>query len=110
MVAHRPTRRSVLFLLFSVSLCLCGAFPLAAQDRVFYVTGFVKTPGSYRYPDEGTINAQQAIALAGGLTEQGSLRGLIIIRKVDGELTEIEATLTSTLEPGDTLRIRRRLQ
>ena len=55
------------------------------------------------------MTVQQAIALAGGYTDRGSDRGIKIIRIVDGKSTEISVKEDSPVQPGDTIRIRRRL-
>lgn len=110
MVNRTTSRRTALLLVFSTVVCVCGVSTPSAQERIYYVTGFVKAPGSYRYPDARTITVRVAIADAGGLSENGSSRRLVIVRKVDGELTEIAVTLSSMVEPGDIIRIPRRLQ
>ena len=54
-----------------------------AKAGVFFVTGEVKAPGSYKYEDGSTI--LKAITLAGGLTDHGSAGRIRIIRIVDGK-------------------------
>ncbi|MGE3274107.1 MAG: polysaccharide biosynthesis/export family protein [Vicinamibacterales bacterium] len=79
--------------------------PAAAR---FYVTGHVRNPGSFVVPRDG-ITVQQAIALAGGLTERGSNRGIKIRREVKpGEFEEIKVELTDKVQPNDTVIIRQR--
>jgi polysaccharide export outer membrane protein len=73
----------------------------------FYVTGFVKTPGAF--PLEPNMTVQQAIAVAGGLTERGSTRGLKILRKVNGKDVEIDAKMTDAVKANDTIKVRQRL-
>jgi len=77
-----------------------------AAER-YYVTGFVKTPGSFVLRPGMTV--QQAIAEAGGLTERGSTRGIKITRKVNGKDTQINAKMSDLIKPNDTLQIRQRL-
>lgn len=77
-----------------------------AAER-YYVTGFVKTPGSFVLRPGMTV--QQAIAEAGGLTERGSNRGLKITRKVNGKDTEIKARMSDLIRPNDTIQVRQRL-
>ena len=77
-----------------------------AAER-YYVTGFVKTPGSFVLRPGMTV--QQAIAEAGGLTERGSNRGLKITRKVNGKDTEINARMSDLIRPNDTIQVRQRL-
>ena len=76
-------------------------------ERV-YVSGYVKTPGSYVIRSGMTV--AQAIAEAGGVTERGSTRGLKIVRK-DGQGREIEidAKMSDVVRPDDLIRVRQRL-
>lgn len=76
-----------------------------AAER-YYVTGFVKTPGSFVLRPGMTV--QQAIAEAGGLTERGSTRGLKITRKVNGKDVEIDVKMSDPIRANDTLKIRQR--
>jgi polysaccharide biosynthesis/export protein len=75
-------------------------------DR-FYVTGLVKSPGAYAYEQGMTV--QQALALAGGINDKGSSRGIKIKRKVNGKDVEVGVGLNDTIEPGDTIVVRQRL-
>lgn len=50
---------------------------------VFYVTGEVKKPASYKYEEETTVI--KAITIAGGFTDKASKGRVKIIRKVNGE-------------------------
>jgi polysaccharide export outer membrane protein len=79
---------------------------VSAADR-FYVTGFVRTPGSFVLQPNMTV--QQAIAVAGGLTERGSTRGIKIRRKVKGKDVEVNARMTDLVQPNDTIQVRQRL-
>jgi polysaccharide export outer membrane protein len=72
----------------------------------FYVSGHVRTPGSFKFVRG--MNVQQAIAVAGGLTERGSNRGIKIRRLVGAEQKLIDAQLTDPVEAGDTIIIRQR--
>lgn len=73
----------------------------------YYVSGFVKQPGSFVLRNEMTV--RQAIAEAGGISERGSTRGIKIIRKVDGKEVEIDADMADLVRPNDTIRVRQRL-
>jgi polysaccharide export outer membrane protein len=73
----------------------------------FYVTGFVRSPGAYVLVPKMTV--RQAIAVAGGLSERGSDRGMKIIRTVKGKEVEVNATMATPIQPNDTIRIRQRL-
>jgi polysaccharide export outer membrane protein len=75
-------------------------------ERV-YVSGQVKTPGSFVIRPGMTV--RQAIAEAGGLTERGSTRGIKIIRKdAQGREVEIDAQMSDLVRPNDTIRVRQR--
>lgn len=73
----------------------------------FYVTGHVRTPGSFVW--EPGLTVQQAVAMAGGVTERGSLRRVRIFRIVGGKRTEIRPKLTDLVQPNDTIEIPQRL-
>jgi polysaccharide biosynthesis/export protein len=72
----------------------------------FYIAGQVRNPGFYVL--EPGMSVQQAIALAGGLTERGSDRGIIATRIVHGRAADIAVKLDDPVEPNDTLNIRQR--
>ncbi|HYE87949.1 MAG TPA: polysaccharide biosynthesis/export family protein [Vicinamibacterales bacterium] len=74
---------------------------------VFFVTGFVKSPGFFVLQPNMTV--RQAIAVAGGLTERGSTRGIKIIRRVKDREVEVSAGMGDLVRPGDTIRVRQRL-
>lgn len=83
--------------------------PSAGQEEArFFVTGFVKRPGVYRY--QGQITVAEGIAIAGGLTDRGTAGGLTIRRVTDGQSVDIEATLESAVQPNDTIRVRQRME
>jgi polysaccharide export outer membrane protein len=50
----------------------------------------------------------QAIALAGGLSERGSRRGMKVLRVVEGRQVEIGVRDTDPIRPGDTIVVRQR--
>ena len=78
-----------------------------AADRV-YVSGFVKTPGSY--PIRPGMTVRQAITEAGGISERGSTRGIKIIRKnPKGLEVEIDAQMSDLVRPNDQIKVRQRL-
>ena len=81
-------------------------FVPAAQR--FYVSGMVKTPGSYVLRPGMTV--RQAIAEAGGVSERGSTRGLKIIRKdKNGKEVELDAQMSDPVRADDVIRVRQRL-
>ena len=71
------------------------------QNRKFYVSGEVKTPGSYPYK-EG-MNVQKALAIAGGLGEKAEKNGLKVVRQVNGREEAVSVTLTTSVLPEDTI-------
>jgi len=71
------------------------------------VGGEVRTPNIYAVPPETTI--AQAIALAGGLTERGSLRSVRIVRQSDRSRKPIKVKVNELLQPGDTIVCSERL-
>lgn len=73
----------------------------------FFVTGFVRTPGSYTL--EPNMTVLQAISMAGGVTERGSGRRLRVTRVVNGERKDLDARPTDLVQPGDTITVRQRL-
>ncbi len=75
-------------------------FPKAAQ---IYLTGHVARPGSYRFDENMTVF--QALALAGSVTERGSMKRVRVIRMVDGRRKELGLNLTDVLEPEDTVHV-----
>ncbi len=80
---------------------------LVPPAEKFYVTGFVKTPGAFPLPPGMTV--RQALAVAGGINDRGSDRGIKIIRIVNGKEVEIDASLSDLVRPNDTIRVRQRL-
>ena len=75
-------------------------FPKAAQ---IYLTGHVARPGAYRFDESMTVF--QALALAGSVTERGSMKRVRVIRMVDGRRKELGLRLTDVLEPEDTVHV-----
>ena len=74
--------------------------PKAAQ---VFVTGQAARPASFKFVDGMTV--QDALQLAGGVSDRGSLRRLKIVRFEAGKRKEIKAQLTDLLKPGDTLNV-----
>jgi polysaccharide export outer membrane protein len=72
----------------------------------FYISGFIKNPGSFVL-DTGTTVAQ-AIILAGGLTDRGSDRRLTIIRSEGGKSAEISAKMEDRVQPNDEIKVKSR--
>jgi polysaccharide export outer membrane protein len=66
-----------------------------------YVFGQVKTPGAYAIQKDTTV--LQALSLAGGVTENGAMNRIKIVRIVSGEKKELKVKLTDLVKPGDTI-------
>lgn len=69
----------------------------------FYISGFIRNPGTFVLDPGMTV--QQAIALAGGMTERGSDRRMTVKRLVDGKLTEIQIKMEDKVQANDTIEI-----
>ena len=67
-----------------------------------YVFGQVKTPGAYALVQRDT-SLLQALSLAGGVTENGAMNRIKIIRIVNGEKKELKVKLTDVVRAGDTI-------
>jgi polysaccharide export outer membrane protein len=76
------------------------------KAQTFYVTGQVRNPGAYVLDPPMTV--LQAISLAGGMTENGSSRGIRILRTVNGVQLELTASLSDLVQGDDTIQVRRR--
>ena len=76
------------------------------EYRPFYIHGEVKAPGGYPYQPAMTVN--QAIALAGGLTERASVDKIYIFKEQTKE-QQIKGSLNSRIAAGDTIKIEQRL-
>lgn len=72
----------------------------------FYISGFVKNPGSFVL-DSGTT-VSQAIILAGGLADRGSDRRIRIGRVLNGKSVDIDAEMDDKVLPNDEIKIRSR--
>lgn len=75
------------------------------QYRPFYIHGEVKKPGGYPYQPGMTVN--QAIALAGGMTERASRDKIFISREGDKSNSQA-GSLASRISAGDTITIEQR--
>ena len=69
----------------------------------FYISGQVRNPGTYVLDPGMTL--QQAIALAGGLTDRGSDRRIKVKRLVSGRLSEVSLRLEDKILANDTIDI-----
>lgn len=75
------------------------------EYRPFYIHGEVRSPGGYPYQPGLTVN--QAIALAGGLTERASKDKIYLIKEKNKN-KQINASLTYKVNAGDTILIKQR--
>jgi polysaccharide export outer membrane protein len=76
------------------------------KAQSFFITGQVRNGGPYVLEPGTTI--QQAIAMAGGLTERGSDRGITVTRIVNGKSTDVKVTMEDRVQPNDTITVRPR--
>lgn len=75
---------------------------------VFYVTGQVHKPGRFRLRQGMTV--LQAVARAGGVTNMGSMRRIVIKRKLPGgRYRLISARQTQAVLPNDVITVRERI-
>lgn len=75
-----------------------------AQYRPFFIGGEVRSPGSYPYQPGLTLD--QAIAIAGGLTDRASLRQLFIVKAGTSAGSQKKIGLSDPVGPGDTVTIK----
>jgi protein involved in polysaccharide export with SLBB domain len=71
------------------------------QNHKFYVSGEVRTPGSYAYKEGLTV--QKALAMAGGPSDKAEKGVLKIVRKADGREETLPATLATVVQAEDTI-------
>jgi polysaccharide export outer membrane protein len=71
-----------------------------------FVFGEVKSAGSYVL--DGELNVLQAIALAGGLTERGSMGRIKIQWMENGKQKERKVKASDKVKPGDTIIVNKR--
>jgi polysaccharide export outer membrane protein len=76
------------------------------KAQTFFITGQIRNGGSYVLEPGTTV--QQAIAMAGGLTERGSDRGITVTRLINGKSTDVKVALEDRVQPNDTILIRNR--
>jgi polysaccharide export outer membrane protein len=74
------------------------------KAQTLYVTGAVRNQGAIIF--EPGMTVQQAIAVAGGLTDRGSDRRIKADRIMpDGKVLEVSLRLEDKVQPNDTLKI-----
>ncbi len=77
------------------------------QHRSFFIMGEVNSAGQYSYVPG--MNAQNAIAIAGGYTARANQANVDITRKVNGEVITGRVTISDPILAGDTIYVRERL-
>lgn len=77
-----------------------------SKAQTFFITGQVRNSGSYVLEPGTTV--QQAIALAGGLTDRGSDRRIRATRVVKGKSVAVSMKLEDIVLPGDTITVDQR--
>jgi polysaccharide export outer membrane protein len=78
------------------------------KAQTFYINGLVRNAGQFIW--EPGLTVQQAIALAGGLSERGSDRRIKVDRRMpDGTVKEMSVELNSLVEPNDTVKVPQRI-
>ena len=80
-----------------------GDFINVPKARTFFITGQVQHPGEFVLEPGTTV--QQAIALAGGLTDRGSDRRVKATRVVNSKSLEVSLKLEDVVQPGDTITV-----
>jgi polysaccharide export outer membrane protein len=73
-----------------------------------YVLGQVKNPNAYALQQKNTT-VLQALSLAGGVTDRGSMSRIKIMRIIKGDRKELKVKLTDIVQPGDTIFVNDRL-
>ena len=78
------------------------------RAETVYVLGQVKNPNAYSLQQKNT-SILQALSLAGGVTDRGSMNRIKIVRIVKGDKKELKGKLTDVVQPGDTILVGERL-
>ena len=76
------------------------------KAQMFFITGQVQHSGSYVLEPDTTV--QQAIAIAGGLTDRGSDRRIKATRFVKGKAVEVPLKMGDKVQAGDTITVEQR--
>ena len=71
-----------------------------------YVFGQVKNPGAY--PIQRNTTVLQALSLAGGVTDDGAMNRIKIVRLANGVRSEVKVKLSDMVKPGDTIMVPRK--
>ena len=60
------------------------------------------------FPFQDGLTVLQAVALAGGVNDRGSMSRITIVRALKGVKTEIKAKATDAVRAGDTILVKER--
>lgn len=71
--------------------------------RPYFITGMVKSPGSYQYQPGLTV--RKAASMAGGFHERASLKKIFVIREGDKTQTPQRTDLDDSIGPGDLVTV-----
>jgi polysaccharide export outer membrane protein len=83
-----------------------GDIVLVPEMDVFYIYGQVTRPGRYRL--ERGMTVMQALAVASGVSETGSEKGILLNRQGPKGLQRTESSLSDELQPDDVLYVNER--
>jgi polysaccharide export outer membrane protein len=75
-----------------------------ATYRPFYIIGAVNRPGQYAYVDN--MNALNAVAMAGGFTDQAIQSTLYVRHEGDAAERAVHTDQLSQIQPGDVIRVK----
>jgi polysaccharide export outer membrane protein len=84
-----------------------GDIVTVPKAQSFYIGGEVRNNGPYVW--HRGITLAQAVTLAGGLTDRGTLRGATATRVVKGRPIEVKLDQLDKILPDDTIKINKRL-
>jgi len=74
--------------------------------RPFFILGEVTAPG--QYPFVANMNAETAVAIAGGFTPRAFRKTVTLNRILNGRQERLTVPLTFALRPGDTINVQER--
>jgi polysaccharide biosynthesis/export protein len=78
-----------------------------SRAETFFVSGHVRSPGRFTW--ERGLTVQQALSLAGGISEKGSNRRLKVTRLVNGTSKKLDIKLNDAIQPNDLIEVQQRL-
>jgi polysaccharide biosynthesis/export protein len=81
-----------------------GDVVMVPQMDVFYIYGEVQRSGRYKLERDMTV--MQGLSVAGGMTERGNAKGLVLNRPDAGGVKALKANLDDRLQPNDVVYVR----